>query len=227
MSCQDECLQHPQFVDMTGRKFGRLLILGLGEKRGSRLLWRVRCDCGTEKQSGGGDIRSGKIISCGCWKREKARAAGDRTRTHGMSGTSTHNIWDTMIQRCHNPNRKDYQRYGGIGITVCDRWRNSFEHFLADMGERPTGLSIDRRDGTKGYSPDNCRWATNVEQARNSKSARLVTIAGKTKCVTEWLVDIGLSDTAYQSRRHRGWDDARALTTPPDQRFNWHKRSRT
>jgi hypothetical protein len=143
MSCQDECLQHPQFVDMTGRKFGRLLILGLGEKRGSRLLWRVRCDCGTEKQSGGGDIRSGKIISCGCWK------------------------------------------------------------------------------------PDNCRWATNVEQARNSKSARLVTIAGKTKCVTEWLVDIGLSDTAYQSRRHRGWDDARALTTPPDQRFNWHKRSRT
>lgn len=216
--------QHPQFVDMTGQRFGRLLVLAFSEMRGPRARWSVRCDCGTEKTANGDDIRAGKTVSCGCLSREKARAAGDRTRTHGMSYTSTHHIWGSMIQRCHNPNRKDYPRYGGSGITVCQRWRESFESFLADMGVRPAGMTLDRwPDGASNYEPGNCRWATLAEQVRNSAAAHMVTISGRTQCVKDWCAELGINVRTYSSRTRRGWSVERALTTAADHRFNWRK----
>jgi hypothetical protein len=143
-----------------------------------------------------------------------------------MSNTSTHNIWDGMVQRCHNPTAKDFPRYGAKGIAVCDRWR-VFENFLADMGIRPAGLSIDRYPNSGGnYEPGNCRWATATEQVRNSTAVRRITVGGRTQCLVDWLREIGLSSTAFQGRVARGWSVERAVTTPPDQRFNWQKDAR-
>ena len=149
--------------DMTGLKFYRLLVVSHAGKKNATSrshYWNVVCDCGNSLTVNGSNLRSGDTKSCGCLQREIARAAGDRTRTHSMSKTSIYSIWDSMIQRCHNQNRKDFPHYGGRGIEVCARWRESFDDFLSDMGHRPEGMSIDRIDWDKGYEPSNCRWAS-------------------------------------------------------------------
>lgn len=153
-----------------GKKFGRLTVLALvhvsGAARKSRYDWRLRCDCGSEVVRRKSLVRSGHTKSCGCWAKERI---GALRRRHGMSHLPAYLNWQTMIQRCENPRNPHYPRYGGRGITVCDRWK-VFEHFYADMGERPTPThSIDRRDNDKGYSPDNCRWATKREQLLNTR----------------------------------------------------------
>lgn len=212
---------HPDFIDLSGRRFGRWTVVRVSqESPPRRIKWDCRCDCGGERSVFGASLRDGRSKSCGCLQREVARAAGDRTRTHGMTNTSTYHIWCGMIARCHNERAKDFYRYGAVGITVCDRWRD-FENFLADMGPRPPGLTLDRCDNSKGYSQDNCRWATYGEQVRNSSAARFVTINGKTQCIKDWCDEFGLSEGTYSGRRRRGWSDERALTTPADQTFNW------
>jgi hypothetical protein len=216
---------HPDFIDLAGRRFGRWLVVGLsGESVSRKPKWNCVCDCGTARAVLGGSLRSGKSASCGCLAREIARAAGDRTRTHGMTHTSTYTIWMGMVARCHSPTAKDFPRYGAKGVTVCDRWRESFENFLADMGPRPAGLTLDRRENDKGYSPENCRWATYGEQVRNSRAVRLVTINGKTQCIKDWCDELGVRVGTYRGRRARGWSAERALTTPSDQTFNWRNK---
>lgn len=141
-------------------------------------------------------------------------AAMNRARaTHSMSRTNTYAVWRSMLSRCANPCAKDYPRYGGRGIAVCDRWR-SFESFLADMGVKPDGMTLDRKDGARGYEPDNCRWATPTEQARNTRQNVLVTHSGVTASVAEWAERVGLERKTLQYRIRAGWDTARALTTP-------------
>jgi hypothetical protein len=188
----------------------------LGRKPGGNRnhQWLCRCDCGEVFSTITGNLRGGATKSCGCLQREKARAAGDRTRTHGMCSTSTYAIWDTMIARCHRPASKDYARYGAAGITVCDSWRQSFSAFLADMGERPPGLTLDRIDGALGYSPNNCRWATYAEQSRNSRIARMVSMNGKTQCITDWCREIGIAKGTVSARMAHGWSVEDALTKP-------------
>ena len=209
---------HWRTKDLTGQRFNRLTVIGPSEKRTNARYqyWNCTCDCGAATVTNGSALRHGRVKSCGCLQREKARAAGDRTRTHGMTKTTTHAIWMGMIQRCHNKNSKDYYRYGAKGITVCDRWR-TFEHFYADMGERPEGKSLDRIDNSKGYSQDNCRWATASEQVRNSSQTHWVTINGRTQTIGDWLAETGIKHTSTYWRRvnKRGWSIEKALTTPP------------
>ena len=152
---------------MTGQRFGRLTVIKMDEITSSRQPWVCRCDCGVVKSIEGREMRRGRILSCGCLKDEKIR---DRSIKHGLTKSRTHVIWVAMKQRCTNPKRNRYEIYGGRGITVCDRWMQSFENFLADMGEAPEGLSLDRFPDMDGnYEPGNCRWATDVEQVYNRR----------------------------------------------------------
>lgn len=155
---------------MRGRRSGRLLVLDEAPNRPK--VWKCLCDCGNETEVFGHDLRRNdkrRIKSCGCLRADQASASFTR---HGMSQTRTYHSWLGMRQRCLNPNNSAFEHYGGRGIKVCERWQESFENFLADMGECPPGLSIDRIDNNGHYEPGNCRWATNHEQRVNQRKAR-------------------------------------------------------
>lgn len=122
-------------------------------------------------------------------------------------------IWHNIKQRCLNPNRAFFDKYGGRGITICERWM-SFENFVADMGPRPPGCNIDRINNDGNYEPGNCRWATMKEQNRNKRTTRFITHRGKTLCLTDWERELGLSRGALRTRLLNGWDIERALTEP-------------
>jgi hypothetical protein len=160
-------------IDITGQRFGRLVAIAPTDRRVSgNVVWRFRCDCGVEKETPISNVRSGNTRSCGCFIREtrKKNLSPLATLTHGQSRprSPTYRVWAGMIGRCLIPTDSSFKDYGGRGITVCDRWRR-FEDFLADMGERPAGRSIDRINNDGDYEPGNCRWATPTEQRLNQR----------------------------------------------------------
>lgn len=132
---------------------------------------------------------------------------------HGMTGTFTFKTWDSMRQRCRNPDNKDFANYGGRGISVCDRW-NEFQTFLADMGERPSGMTLDRIDVNGNYEPSNCRWATPKAQSRNKRNNVVVEFDGQQMTVAEWAEKTGIERKTLEYRIRAGWRPERALTTP-------------
>ena len=199
------------FVDMTGQRYGRLTVVGrAGHNKHGQILWRALCDCGGSVETVGYCIRYGDTQSCGCLKLEKISAL---RRTHAMSKTPIYGIWWAMMQRCHDPNHHASHRYGGRGIEVCEQWR-SFDGFFADMGHRPEGMSLDRVDNNGPYSPENVRWRSAREQGRNKNNNRLISHNGVTKCLVEWGEITGFGQDVISARLSRGWDVARALTTP-------------
>lgn len=145
-------------------------------KRVSQALYR--CTCGKELVRKISEVKRGVVYSCGC---------KDAKFKHGMAGTNMHYIWLAMKARCYNPKDKRYDRYGGRGITVCEEWKNDFKQFNEDVGPKPTPKhSIDRIDNDKGYSKENCKWSTNMEQCRNKVNNVMITYKGKTQCIRDW-----------------------------------------
>lgn len=201
-------------IDITqhiGEKFGRLTILkeGTAVKYGKTTMRKVwcRCDCGTEKEIDFNSIRCGRSTSCGCFNREHAKKLHT---THGKAMLETgvrhpdYCIWMKMKSRCLNPNDKSYSNYGGRGITVCDRWKESFEHFITDMGWRPNNrYSIERIDYNGDYCPENCRWVHKSEQTKNTRRVKLIDYNGSKYCLTELCKILELP---YSTMRHRVYD---------------------
>lgn len=187
-----------------GARFNLLTVVERRDAdRFGRQQFLMRCDCGEEKVVALFRAKSGHTKSCGHIKGESRKRRG--------RGTPTYNSWAAMKQRCKYEAGGQYWRYGGQGVTVCERWDASFDSFLEDMGRRPPGTTLDRIDGARGYEPGNCRWASNAEQSRNRSSTILVTIDGQTRCVLDWCTELGLkADTVYK-RIQRGASPLEAL----------------
>jgi len=137
-----------------------------------------------------------------------------------ISETREYKSWENMIQRCTNPGAPNYEDYGGRGVAVCERWRN-FGNFLADMGERPPGTSLDRINNEGDYEPDNCRWATVAEQVRNTRRNVTVTIDGETRILKDWAQHLGLRYNTIIVRLHRGWSLEDAMYTPKQRKARY------
>ena len=147
--------------EMTGKSFGDLSVIEISHSNKNNIYYVCRCVCGENRTVNGSDLRLGKVKRCATCKR-------NIHKFHGMKGTSTWCIWQSMIQRCNNPNSTPYKNYGGRGIKVCERWLK-FENFLADMGVRPNKLQIDRVNNDGNYEPSNCRWTTAAENIKNRR----------------------------------------------------------
>ena len=161
------------FIDISGRQFGRLTVVGRHDSTAHGVRWRCRCDCGAEVTAFGSDLRRGFTRSCGCLQQQTTRRNNARRATHGAkrggAETPTYKSWRSMRDRCLNANHSSFGRYGARGIRVCERW-HAFENFLADMGERPAGKTLDRYpNGDGNYEPGNCRWATPSLQNHNRR----------------------------------------------------------
>jgi len=167
--------------NLVGQRFGRLLVIAGGGSLNERRLWLCRCDCGTECSARTDILTRDRAAkrSCGCLRRETMARIGSKNGTHRLSRTAEYRSWARMIHRCHNSKDNRFEYYGGRGIVVCRRWRESFEAFLADMGAKPgPRYTIDRypdRDGD--YEPSNCRWATYTEQNRNRRPFKQQTLS--------------------------------------------------
>jgi len=158
-----------QPVDVLGQRFGRYLVIAKSDKRTKAMKQMVlcKCDCGTEREVVVGNLRSGLTTSCGCWKDEKT---SKRRKKHGFSKTTMYHRYRSMIRRCYDPLSNEFHNYGGRGIKVCNRWLESVENYIEDMGFPPFNTaSVDRIDNDSGYFKENCRWATKTEQNLNRR----------------------------------------------------------
>jgi len=200
-----------KLIDLVGNKYERLTVVSHAGIKGRRVHhWLCKCDCGNESVVAGSNLKKGRVKSCGCLNKEC-----DWNKTHGMAKSSTYHIWNSMKMRCSNPNSDAYPYYGARGIKVCDKWADSFEAFLVDMGERPDGMSIDRIDVDGDYAPENCRWATAKEQMRNTRANRSITANGETKLLVEWAETTGFSEQVIARRIGvHGWSPEDAINTP-------------
>lgn len=182
-------------LNLIGETFGKLKVISKLDQRdqNAKVLWACQCSCGNSTNVNTKNLRTGNTRSCGCLHKETITK-------HGMRNTRTYRIWVSLKHRPYN-------------APVCKRWAK-FENFLADMGEVPEGLTIDRINNAKGYSPKNCRWATHLQQTLNRSITRNITYQGKTQCLSHWAKEIGMRHDTLTHRLNAGWSIEKALTTP-------------
>lgn len=199
-----------------GMAFGFLQVIRK-EMVNGRGMWLVLCECGTQKHVQPSQLHGAKrpTKSCGCKKIGLLRAA---QTTHGCSVKNnspeyrTYISWQSMLWRCYNQKRRDYAHYGGRGIIVCKIWKDSFAKFRADMGIKPERMTLGRIDNNLGYGPDNCRWESFTQQARNKRNNHLVEWRGAIKTITEWAIETGIEKSKLRQRIVAGWPVEKAMS---------------
>lgn len=208
-------------IDVTGKKFSKLTAIRIIGKKRKANLWLCSCECGNETTAIVSQLSRGDKTSCGCKKKELRQPRPDMVQRnkdraiHSMSGGYTYSSWKAMKSRCYDLKDKDYPRWGGRGITVCNAWKTSFVEFFKDMGERPKGHTIDRIDNNGNYEPGNCRWAVQKTQSNNTRKNYYVEYQGRTQTAKQWAEELKLVE--YKTLLYRlrtGWETHAALTTP-------------
>lgn len=205
--------------DLAGQSFGDLLAVQSTPKRqNGNVIWVCVCICGKQVEVNSNRLVCGITKSCGCRKGRVTTAQNVARTKHGHAKTyqqsPTYKSWQNMIARCEDPRHPQFRYYGKRGITVDPRWRESFLAFLEDMGERPPEKTLDRKRPYEGYGPDNCRWATDEEQASNRRNTHLLTLNGETLHLSKWARRLGGRPNALRARLKDGWPLERALTEP-------------
>jgi len=200
--------------DLTGVSFGRWTVVRRADHTNihKQRLWVCRCACGRESLITSGALRNGMSKSCGCLRNDTTRI---RSTKHGLVDSGAYRSWCAAKGRCFNPNNPYAACYSERGLTMDPRWRDDFMAFYADMGPRPKGMSLDRRDNAGPYSPENCQWAPPLVQANNKRNNLLLEWRGQTKPIAQWSAELGLSKGAVYQRIHtKGWTIERAFTQP-------------
>ena len=207
--------------DLTGMRFGRLRVIKkAGKHKNGWIIWECVCDCGNVTCIPSTTLKQGRTKSCGCIRSETHAR-------HGQSRTKIYAVWKMMRNRTSNPKAINYKDYGGRGIHLCKEWTDfaNFYEWAIKNGYKD-GLTIERKNNEKGYSPDNCEWTTRKEQNNNRRSSRRITYKGKTKTVTEWETQLGMSRHTLQERLYRGWSVEKAIETPVRKHKKYKKRNK-
>lgn len=199
---------------LIGNSYGRLVVVRYADVKNGRDFWTFRCECGNERDMNAGYVVTGQVQSCGCLQRER-KIASRLSHGHTINGKRSpeYNSWTGMVQRCTNPNNPRWNRYGGRGIKVSERWRAAFESFLLDMGPRPKGTTLDRVDNNGNYELSNCRWAEPRDQSNNTNITLKLEYQGSVKPASEWSRVLGIDHNTLLYRIRRGWSVDRALST--------------
>lgn len=205
--------------DLTGKKFSRLTVIEQLSERcvNGAVKYLCLCECGNKSKVQANKLRSGVTRSCGCLTKDKAT-------THGMYKSTEHSSWRSMKNRCCNKNHMHYKNYGARGIKICNRWKNSFQNFYDDMGAKPSPKhSIDRIDNNGDYEPENCKWSTEIEQARNRRGTKMYTYKNETKYAREWMDIYEISNNVFYRRVNQGWSFDKIIETPINTKFRNNK----
>ncbi|MGG0718681.1 hypothetical protein ABE096_13950 [Robertmurraya massiliosenegalensis] len=211
-----------RFKDLTGKVFGKLIVMEFSRnvKSGERLrkYWLCKCECGNMHEVRTDSLTSGNVISCGCVKNEQNKVNLVKNHRHKMSGTRLYRIWQKMKDRCYNPNVRSYENYGERGIKLCDEWLipDNFFDWALSSGYKD-GLTIDRIDNDGNYEPNNCRWSTPKEQARNRSTNVKVNFQGKEMTLVEAAEMSGFSYGALNARYNKGIREEKLFLPIADQ----------
>ena len=199
-------------VDISGKKYGRLTVVEFEQIRNRHYYWRCLCECGKETVVDAGKLKNGHTQSCGCLLNEDRKTRFlKHGHTKGKIASPEYSIWSSMISRCTVKTNKSYPRYGGRGISVCERWR-TFQNFLADMGARKNGQSLDRINNDGDYEPSNVRWSTPSEQARNKRNSLMFAYEGKSLPLATICEIVGVSyHTVWQRINRLGWSFKKSI----------------
>lgn len=200
-------------LDLTNQRFNKLVALEYSHKKGSKVMWKCRCDCGNITYVSVSNLRCNRVISCGCYKLEEF---SKRFTKHNQRHTKLYEIWKSMKRRCFNSKNAAFHNYGGRGITVCDDWANDFSTFYVWSMQNgySEGLSIDRIDNNGNYEPSNCRWVDKLTQANNTRANHFVSYNGQKLTVAQLSKKTNMPYQTLLHRINKGWTIEKAITTP-------------